>query len=158
MGLLKTIFGGLFSLIGGLFGGIAKLLGFGKKGGYYMELDDGAPAPTSASAAPVIEEAPTTQPPAETQPVTANVEKSTPAPAPAQTQVVSPTLNPDQPLVLPKSPAELEAKQAPALTNFATDFLVNPKLNRSSRRRPGPSVSPFKEMAKQMGQQSASMG
>lgn len=157
MGLIKKIFGGLFAFL-------ANLFGFGKKSEFYMELDESS---VSAPSAP-IESAVTANPqpvvaPSREQqvPQTVKAEK-TPSSAQekvsAQETAVSPSLEPARPLVLPRPQAELSAEQTPQLTNFATDFLVNPKLNRSPRRRPGPSVSPFKDMVKDMGRRSPSMG
>ncbi|MBE7382844.1 MAG: hypothetical protein F6J95_015695 [Leptolyngbya sp. SIO1E4] len=155
MGLIKKIFGGIFALIGGVLGGIAKLLGFGKKGDFYIEADESSASEPALTANNGTSQAVAVPAQAQKAPAAAN---NNGASAPAQPQVMSPTLAPDKPLVTPKSPAELQAAATPQLTNFATDFLVNPKLNGAPRRRPGPSVSPFKDMAKQMGKKSASMG
>lgn len=148
MGLIKSV----LSFVGSLFGGIFKLFGLGKKDGFFMEFDESS------------SEEPSTETAAAPAPAAAKLEESSAAPMPADSSVAtapssltpeqlsnSPSLNPDKPLVLPKSPAELQAKAESRLTNFATDFLVNPKLSNSSRRRPGPSLSAFKDMAKQVG-------
>ncbi len=58
------------------------------------------------------------------------VQESAPAPAPA-----------------PK-PVPIQPKPEP-VGNFATDYLNAPSANRG-RRRPGPSLSPFKDLAKDM--------
>ncbi|NER83193.1 MAG: hypothetical protein F6K42_27300 [Leptolyngbya sp. SIO1D8] len=132
MGLIKKIFGGIFALIGGVFGGIAKVLGFGKKGDFYMELDESgapqSPAPVSTNnKSAMVEEVP-----AKASKVSKKAAPADPSPNAAPSASPQPTPTVSQ------------------LTNFATDYLVNPKLGQAPRRRPGPSVSPFKEMAKDM--------
>lgn len=74
MNLLKKLFGAIF----GLFGAIAKLFGLGKKGEFYIELDES----TAAPAAP-----PTTTKAAEPAPTP----ESAPAPQPAQPVAAAPT-------------------------------------------------------------------
>ncbi|BAC08346.1 tll0795 [Thermosynechococcus vestitus BP-1] len=80
MNLLKKLFGALF----GLFGAIAKLFGLGKKGEFYIELDESKAAPAApptttkaAEAAPTAEAAPAPQP---AQPVAAAPVEPTPTP------------------------------------------------------------------------------
>ncbi|NJR40824.1 MAG: hypothetical protein HC781_20785 [Leptolyngbyaceae cyanobacterium CSU_1_4] len=46
----------------------------------------------------------------------------------------------------PSDPAKPAPKPEPTLTNFATTLQVN----NTPRRRPGPSLNPFKDMAKQV--------
>ncbi|MGD1941493.1 MAG: hypothetical protein ACFB0G_09275 [Leptolyngbyaceae cyanobacterium] len=143
MGLIKTIFGGIFGLIGGIFGGIAGIFGIGKKGEYFMELDEAnAPATTTTSPA---------QPAAEPAPAVASTttQESPAQPAP-------PAMS--QQTATPAKPAQVTQPQAALVTNFATDYLVNPRINRSPRRRPGPSMSPFKDMVRDMSRKSPSMG
>ncbi len=148
MGLIKKIFGGIFGLIGGIFGSIAKVFGIGKQGDFYMELDDAA-APAAASSAPVKAESA----PAPVKVVNSD-ESAQPAAAPAQEQIpTAPAQAKSEPV--PAAPAKVEM---PEIANFATDYLINPRINRSPRRRPGPSMSPFKDMVKEMGRRSPSMG
>ncbi|MEM9004738.1 MAG: hypothetical protein AAGE59_14600 [Cyanobacteria bacterium P01_F01_bin.86] len=152
MGLIQKILGGFLAFLGG----IAKLFGLGQKDGFYMELEEGtkaavdAPAATNNAVSTVANnevKAPATAP-------SASVAKVEAAPTPTSTPVI--TAAPEaQPSADPQPKA---APVVPKLANFATDYLVNPNLNRTPRRRPGPSVSPFKNMAKQMGRRSASMG
>jgi len=40
MGFIKTIFGSIFGLIGGLFKAIVGIFGIGKKSEFYLEADD----------------------------------------------------------------------------------------------------------------------
>lgn len=162
MGLIKKIFGGLFAFLGNLLGGLVGLFGIGKGSGFYMELEEGETA--TPPAAPPVEtalgnEAGAAAPATEiaTRPQQQSIDPGSTKSAPEA--VAAPYVEPKRPLVLPRTEAELKA-QAPAgdLKTFATDFLLSPRTGRSSRRRPGPSISPFKDMAKQIGRQSASMG
>ncbi|MFN3679733.1 hypothetical protein [Thermosynechococcus sp.] len=83
MNLLKKLFGAIF----GLFGAIAKLFGLGKKGEFYIELDESTAAPATPKAtAEAAEPAPTPEPaaaPQTAQPVAA-------APPPAATAPAAP--------------------------------------------------------------------
>lgn len=116
MNLLKKLFGAIF----GLFGAIAKLFGLGKKGEFYIELDESTAAPAApptptkaAEPAPTPEPAPAPQP---AQPVAA-------APTPVATAPAEPTPTP----VTPSVP----------YTRFA-------------RRRPGANMAAFLNMARQV--------
>ncbi len=112
MGLIKSIFGGLFAFLGSLFGVVGKLLGLGKsKEEYFLDLGT---ADTSAPAAPAP----------------AAVE-TTPAVAAAPT------------------PAPVAVPKPQATGTFAPNYLIAPSTN-NSRRRPGPSLSGFKDMARQV--------
>lgn len=167
MGLIKNIFSGIFGLIGGIFGGIAKVFGFGKKSEFFMELDESespAPAQRQPAASPSTPQ-PQAAAPAASQ-ATANPDPDPAAPVKVATSskelpkkdqgsfkeqipAVSQTASQPQP------PADKTQAKMPEIANFATDYLVNPKLNRSPRRRPGPSLSPFKDMVKDMGRKTA---
>lgn len=141
MGLIKNIFGTIFGLIGGIFGAIGGLLGLGKKSDFFLELDEKGEAPqiTEAKSAPEAKTAAASAP--------AKVEASTPAAAEktAAPAAKAPTPQP----AMAAAPAKT-AKTDDGPTNFATDYLVNPKLSNGSRRRPGPSLSPFKDLARQV--------
>ncbi|WP_298617292.1 hypothetical protein [uncultured Thermosynechococcus sp.] len=76
MNLLKKLFGAIF----GLFGAIAKLFGLGKKGEFYIELDEGKAVPATP-ATPTKAAEPAPQP---AQPVAA-------APTPILTAPAEPT-------------------------------------------------------------------
>ena len=157
MGLIKKILGGFLAFLGG----IAKVFGLGQKGDFYMELDEsGAPTPATSvapnNAAPVAADN-------NSQKVKARG-KASKAAAAAKLKEAAPSSSAPVTSTAPKAKTAVTAPKseavpaAPKLTNFATDYLVNPKLNRAPRRRPGPSVSPFKDMAKQLGRRSTSMG
>ena len=86
--------------------------------------------------------------------------------APTPVEPVAATKEPEKvPVAVAAIPAAVvQAPQAAQPTGsadgemtFATDFLVNPRLTNTSRRRPGPSLSPFANMVKDM-KRSASMG
>lgn len=169
MGLIKKIFGGLFSIVGGIFSAIAKLLGLGKKDGYYMELQDDeestpsleSPSAKVVTAAPANAASqnggsPESEAPADSS-QNGKAQSAKPASAKSKGNPDSVILNPDKPLVTANLSKAEDQTSEPAISNFATDYLVNPKVDLAPRRRPGPSLSPFKEMAKQVGK-SPSMG
>lgn len=153
MGFIKKIFGGIFALLGS----ILKIFGIGKKGEYFMELDEAnAPTPNSTEAAgkapaKVKESAPEPAMAAATQGKDAKEAATSPEP-----RVISQNTASSNPV---QSKPVVETKpQMPTVKNFATDYLINPKVNNSPRRRPGPSVSPFKNMVREMTRKSPSMG
>lgn len=161
MGLIQKIFGGIFGFIASLFGSIAKVFGLGKSE-FFMELTDDNQATvttpeTTSEVSNAAEPATAVTKPGESKPASKTMKPE----AIAQAQAgASTSVGPSRPLVSPRSQEALAAaaEAQDGIKNFATDFLVNPKLNRSPRRRPGPSISPFKEMAKSMGSKAASMG
>ncbi|GAB4132937.1 MAG: hypothetical protein Fur0046_03220 [Cyanobacteria bacterium J069] len=150
MGLIKKLLGGLFSFLGGL----GKLLGLGKSSEYFLEAEpanDAAPAaltaPAAAAAAPAkAAAAKTAAAPAETA-VAASpaLDAATPA-AEVKTNGKTPALAAAAPAPAPKAAPE----PAPAAEQtFAPNFVL---LNsgRGGRRRPGPSLNPFLDMARQV--------
>lgn len=156
MGLIKKAFGAIFGLIGSIFKGALGIFGIGKKSGYFLELDesqDSEPAPKPAAEQPKPEPAKASESPkaAPAQATKEQAQKPEPAannnasaPKPATQPSGSPLANPSGMAV---ASAKVDMKSA---GNFSTEYLVNPKLSNGSRRRPGPSLSPFKDMAKQM--------
>lgn len=127
--LIKKLFSGIFSFIGGLLGG-------GKSGGgYYLELDEAQSGKTAS--APKQEE---------NQPAEAN---GKPAAAPVATiaapaKVETASLNGSKPAA-PANPLNLPQ---PTVSNFASEYLA-PKPT-AGRRRPGANMSSYLEMAKNM--------
>ena len=121
MGLIKSIFGAIFGLIGGIFKTVGGLVGLGKKSEFFLEADDAAEASLPA-AAPAAP-----APAAKAAPAPAAAPAATNAPAPAPVAA---------------------APTGPAPTGFASTYLNSPTM--TSRRRPGPSLSPFRDMAKQV--------
>lgn len=152
MGLIKTILGGIFGLIGSIFGGIAKIFGIGKQSEFFMELDD------SGNSAPEPQAAPQAPPVSKAEKVTAPGEGVDQSSEPSQASLQAQIPSAPEDASLEKAPAVEATAAMPAIPNFATEYLVNPRINRSPRRRPGPSLSPFKDMAKSMGRKSPTMG
>lgn len=170
---MGKIFGAIFSVFGSFFGVIGKLFGF-KKSGYYLELgEEGSEqsAPQAVVATPLVE-ANSKSAPAQKTKTQKTKAKATPAEASVAEAAVS-SSSPDGSEVAETKPAEpvpqasvtdpvelIRAALSNSATssggsngavtagNFATDYLVLP--SRSGRRRPGPSLSPFKDMAKGM--------
>ncbi|NJN20951.1 MAG: hypothetical protein HC812_06825 [Leptolyngbya sp. RL_3_1] len=140
MGLIKNVVGAISGLVGTLFSAILGIFGLGKKSEYFLEFDEAAaaPAPKSAPATPAAA-------PAEAKPAKASAKAEKVAPAPVAVAAA------------PQSQASKPASPAEGGLTFATDFLVNPRLSNTSRRRPGPSLSPFTDMVKEM-KRSNSMG
>lgn len=147
-------------LLGGILGFIKGIFGIFKKSEYYLEAEgsDSAPAPAEKPAPAKVEAA-------KTEPAKAEA-------APAASQPV-PETNPPKPVELvqtasgvvaePVSKGDLKAdgreakvaKQpvkvgAETLKTFAPEFLASTR-SMGDRRRPGPSMSPFMGMARQMG-------
>lgn len=155
MGFIKKIFGGIFALVGS----ILKVFGIGKKGEFYMELDEAiasAPEPSqpASNQTQSKEEAPAPQP---AMASAANGQATEDKEPPAEPQRVISQASPAGNPVVEKKVVPAVEPTAPAVTNFATNYLVNPRTNSAPRRRPGPSVSPFKEMVRDM-KRSPSMG
>ena len=141
---------------------LGKILG--KKSGYYLELPeeeiDAIPEPPATPAAPA---------PAPTAPVaaTAAVETATATETPAadsnskNKKTKTAAAAPQAPAVSSRDPVDIiraaiaasgnssqPTEEPPAEPTFAGDYLMpNPSPR---RRRPGPSMSPFKSMAKDM--------
>ncbi|MGG6297425.1 hypothetical protein ACQ4M4_23775 [Leptolyngbya sp. AN02str] len=158
MGLIKKLLGGLFAFVGGLFGGLAKVAGLGKKSEYFLEAE---PAPASAAKS------------ADAKPAGVTVNAASKVDAPARTQEAlvqavaadlkvdlqndsngkkDATLNAaaaDKPVVAPSKVPTVKASVEDGVKTFAPEFLISSNT-RSSRRRPGPSLNPFLDMAKQM--------
>ncbi len=134
MGLIKNVVGAISGIVGTLFSVILGIFGLGKKSEYFLEFDETAAATSEPAPAPVA-------------PTPASPE---PAPKPAMAEKVAPVAAATAPPSAPKA----EVPRDGGLT-FATDFLTT--LGSTSRRRPGPSLSPFAAMAKEM-KRSGSMG
>jgi hypothetical protein len=134
---------------------VLKFLGIGKKSGYFLEAPPAdakadakpaakAPEPSHVDAAPAAKApAPAPEPTEKKVKKTlkeANAEKKAKAEAKSgktETQKVEPT---PAPAPVPVVKAE------PVLTNFATTL----QMTNTPRRRPGPSMNAFKDMAKQV--------
>ncbi|NMF83719.1 hypothetical protein E1H13_10275 [Nodosilinea sp. P-1105] len=106
-------------------------MGLGKKSEFFLELDetDGGGKAESAAQSAAAEAQP-----ADPKPAVAKADSAAKAkPAAAKAD--------------PK-PAMVPVPPVPEITSFAADYVGGPSMPR--RRRPGPSLSPFKDMAKQM--------
>ncbi|WP_448598654.1 hypothetical protein [Thermoleptolyngbya sp.] len=138
MGLIKKLLGGLFSFLRGL----GKLLGLGKSSEYFLE------AEPSDSSAPVV-------PVAEAAPPTAEAPAAAPVPGAAVAAVAPPatdvTTNGKAPAAAAPAAAPKPAPEAAPATDqtFAPNFVFL-SSSRSGRRRPGPSLNPFLDMARQV--------
>jgi hypothetical protein len=137
---------------------------FGKKNdGFYLQLEDeqasskpqvktqapvpAKPDPVAIPAAPVAVATATT-------PVTQAPERVTEPAAKVEKKSVKTEKKAAKKAVDPKSvaapaPAVISAPAAPAITNFATDYLISPSSS-SSRRLPGANMSGFLELARQV--------
>jgi len=148
-------------LLGGILGFIKGIFGIFKKSEYYLEAEGSDSAPALAEKA---------------APAKVEAEKAAPAKAeaaPAATSQPIPETNPPKPVELvqtasgvvaePVSKGDFKAdgreakvaKQpvtvgAETLKTFAPEFLASTR-SLGDRRRPGPSMSPFMGMARQMG-------
>jgi len=134
MGFISKLFGGLFALLGAVFGGLFKLVGLGKKSEYFLEAD--AAKGTASEAKAPAPQKPVAAPKPKPQP-------AAPAPALAAASTNGKVENP-APAVAAATPV---ATAEPQVKNFAPNFSMN---GTSSRRRPGPSMNPFLDMAKQI--------
>lgn len=125
MGFVQSIFSTIFGIVGGIFKAILSLVGIGKKSEFYLELPEDQL---------VSSDQPAVVPPA---PVT-----------PSQT--VAPPVEAKPAVAVAVAPQPAKAAVTPAISGFATNYLMAPGAAMPSRRRPGPSLSPFLDMAKQV--------
>ncbi|PSR19488.1 hypothetical protein C8255_01975 [filamentous cyanobacterium CCP3] len=145
MGLIKSIFGAIFGLIGGIFKTVGGLVGLGKKSEFFMELDEAddgsqpAIAPSAPAPAPKAEPAAAAKSPAEAAAKT-SAKSETKTPAKTQTK----------PAAQKETKAPAAAPAEPVPTGFASNYLTSVGTSMPRRRRPGPSLSPFMDMAKQV--------
>ena len=147
---------------------LKNLLGGGKKKEFFLELDESADVPTSEAKV----EAPAPEAKVETPAPEAKVETPAPeakveTPAPEPTEVVEQSApakkskktsikkkakkeTPKTEIVPTSSPLNSETtlqKEEPKEVEFATKFY----MTSTPRRRPGPSLNNFKDMASQVG-------
>jgi hypothetical protein len=125
-----------------------KLFGGKKKDkGFYLELDE------SKGSKPAAPEAPATAPEAtavveeKPEPVKAPAAKKTSKKSAKKANAAPAAKAPEPVAASTPSAATNGGKNEPQVVNFATDYLV---VQTMSRRRPGPSLNSFKEMASQM--------
>lgn len=137
--LIKKLFSGILSFIGGILGG--------KKGGYYLELDEseaGKPAATAKAA--------TEAPAAKAEPAKpAKAAKAKPAPAKVETASLNGTSSSVNSVI-----SNGATPSAPASNNGAAPQPTSASLAAASavlstpRRRPGANMNSYLEMAKQV--------
>ena len=141
MGFINKLLGGVFAFIGGIFGTITKLLGFGSKSEYFLEADDGK---GSAPATPEPQLQTTQKVEAPTPAAKETVEFEVPTTSASMNGKVE--VSQEAFAAAPEPPAPAPAE--PEVKTFAPNFLVGTTPSR--RRRPGPSLNPFLDMAKNM--------
>ncbi|MBD2260765.1 hypothetical protein H6G13_24630 [Pseudanabaena sp. FACHB-2040] len=135
------MFGAIFGVLGGVFGAIAGVFGIGKKSEYFLELDEAADNVKAAiEAAPkAVEKALSA---AGSSTADNKADKTEKAPVAAKKAPAKPKVEKTKP-----APAPVAAPE-PAVINFATEYLGS--SGSSGRRRPGPSLSPFMDLARQV--------
>jgi hypothetical protein len=125
---------------------------FGKKNdGFYLQIEDdnAAPKPEAKAKAPAKPESVSTPAPAVaavTTPV-APAALADKKPAKADKKSAKKAETPKK--VEAPAPVAVSAPVAPAITNFATDYLIKPS-SISSRRLPGANMNGFLELARQV--------
>lgn len=157
MGFIKKIIGNLLAFLGGLFGSFGKVLGLNKSG-YFLELDESKDE--SESSAPVKTVSTSTVSTSTGSPLNGASPKPEPAKSePAKVQSAQPAnetaaqistveqKDSDAPVPASKPAVSLNDSQ-PAPT-FAPEFLMS-TASQNGRRRPGPSMNYFLDMAKKV--------
>jgi hypothetical protein len=149
MDLVKKLVGSILAFVGGFFGFLTGLLGF-KKSEYFMELEDGNEEKSVATALPKKANFPAPTTPKAIEPVPATEPVTVKAAKPSRTTPFAKSAKAPQ-LERAKQPAPQPVTKVvqPTETNFATRYLM-PIASQSDRRRPGPSLNPFIDMAKQV--------
>jgi len=124
MGLVQRVLGGFFAFLGALFGVITGLFGLGRtKDGFFLDLSPESDLPTN-SVSPITL----------TPDVVPTPSPAIPTPRERKVEITPPPVP-----VVP---------QPPAIESFAPNYLIS--TDTISRRRPGPSMAGFKEMARQV--------
>lgn len=132
---------------------LKKLLGGGKKKEFFLELDEANSVPASEPKieTPAPEAVATPAPEAVANPAPEVVEEPAPAKKAKKTSIKK-AAKKEQPKteIVPTAPAltnsQVGKKEEPTETGFATKFY----MMSTPRRRPGPSLNNFKEMASQV--------
>lgn len=170
-GFIKKLFGGIFAFLGGLVGGkkakgeasdtpqIAPKAKAKKSNGYYLELDETGNTKSEVTVKPEPVKATVAVEDKQPEPVLAAV-ATTPAPAKAEAaapekklktaKAKAPAAEAENGKVKieaqPNPPAETNGKAADQ-TTFAPNYLM--PTTTSGRRRPGPNMNTFLDMARQ---------
>jgi hypothetical protein len=122
---------------------LKNLLGGKKKGDFYLQIDESEETATTETAAPVEASAETS---ATTTDEVATTETPTETPAPVAVKV--PEAEVPFWVTAMRSTEEIMKAEAKSEMTFSTDYLLS--SGSSSRRRPGPSLNAFKEIARQV--------
>ncbi len=156
MGFISKIFGAIFGFFGSLLSTVGKVFGLGGKSGYFLELDEESSADAPAkSAAPTPakqpEKAPEASAKSSAKPKSDSVKPTVSAKS-EEEQVPASVINKPQATSTNighsnGSASMNNGKVIPGLT-FAPDAMVS--ASSGGRRRPGPSLAPFKVMARDM--------
>ncbi|MEO0408943.1 MAG: hypothetical protein AAF289_16490 [Cyanobacteria bacterium P01_A01_bin.135] len=170
MGFVKRILVGFFTLLGVVIGSITNVLGL-EKSEYFLEIkeeigsESSAAATSTASSATSGSEAtsPTAQRPAAPAPAVSTPGSAAPKPTP---DIISSPSSEAQSIQVPAQPRASESAASSVMVastgssdeassdSHVEPFAPNYLLNRSTtggRRRPGPSLNQFKDMAKDVG-------
>jgi hypothetical protein len=139
MGIINKLIGGLFSFLGSIF----KIFNIFKKSEYYLEAPE---SPSDLPAASAVKaEAPKAQAPApEAKP--AKAAKAAKAATNGKVEQPAATVAAAEPVKV--APATAPAAKPEPVTLFAPNFLGT--ASSAGRRRPGPSLSPYMDMAKKV--------
>ncbi|MBD2089287.1 hypothetical protein H6F67_05405 [Microcoleus sp. FACHB-1515] len=174
MGLVKKLLGGTLAFLGGIFGFLGGLIGLGKKSEYFMEMEEAKeetaatlPAASPAKAAAPAQPAPAAKAEPKVEPKVEPPVQPVSAAPPAKAEAAKPAAKAEAPAPKPKvQVAKIEngkveqlSESAPAAVpvgvvqpsaeqTFAPKYLVGMSTN--GRRRPGPSLNYFRDMAKQV--------
>jgi len=171
MGFIKQLLNGLFSFLGNIFGGLAKLVGLGKKSEYFLEADPIDSGAVSSPAAQSVVAAKTSSANGQSVAPEAAIASSTALIAAEQgasngsatakkSKVSKKALKADAEAAKAKTtesakaptPVVAAASAVPVNVTFAPNYLMTAN-SRSGRRRPGPSMNQFRDMARQVNSQ-----
>lgn len=126
-----------------------KIFGKKKDKSFFLELDEsqtGKPKEAKAEATAQPAASATTTEEKKPEPAPAKSTKKTSVKKAKAAKTAEPKSQPTVATATPSRPTISPAKVEPKEVNFATQYLI---ANPPSRRRPGPSLNPFKEMARQ---------
>lgn len=156
-GFIKKLFGGIFAFIGGLFGGKKSQDGdtgaapkAKKADGYYLQLDETGNT-KAEEAVEKVKSAAVSAATAIAEPVKATLAAPEKQPKPATATMATAESQNGKVTIeaQPNPPASTNGKVDPdAERTFAPNYLS--QTVNSSRRRPGPSMAMFRDMARQV--------
>jgi hypothetical protein len=148
MGFIKKIIGNLLAFLGGLFGSFSKVLGL-KKSGYFLELDESKDEPQPSAPANTVSTAASNGASPKPEPAKLEPVKVQPAQPATKTAQISAVEQKTPDTSVPESKPTVPLNTPQPVPTFAPDFLMaTPSQN--GRRRPGPSMGYFLDMAKKV--------